>query len=71
MEYMAGWYSGYINQPSFNSEELKVRQLESIGNLIKVKSYKLCLNYNIGASSISQKLDADVFICGSIKKQMA
>ena len=51
------------------SEELKVRQIESINNLIKRKSI---VNYAsltpLIASMISQKLDANIFINGSIKQ---
>jgi TolB-like protein/Tfp pilus assembly protein PilF len=52
-----------------NSEDLKVRQTESINNLIQSKglaNYAL-LTPTI-ASNISQKLDANVFIYGSIKQ---
>ncbi len=52
-----------------NSEELKVRQIESINGLIQSKGlmdYE-SITPNI-AGKISQKLNADIFIYGSIKK---
>jgi tetratricopeptide (TPR) repeat protein len=51
-----------------NSEELKVRQPESINKLIQSKraSNYASITPSV-ASNISQKLDANVFICGSIK----
>ena len=52
-----------------NSEELKVRQTESINNLIQSKGLPNYASITpTVAGSISQKLDANVFICGSIKK---
>ena len=55
-----------------NSEELKVRQIESISNLIQSKGFT---NYSsitpYVAGNISQKLDADVFIYGSIKQSLS
>jgi len=52
-----------------NSGDLKVRQPETINNLIKGKGFT---NYSLFtpsiASDISQKLDANIFIYGSIKQ---
>ncbi len=52
-----------------NSEELKVRQIETINSLLNSKGLT---NYSSispsAASSISQKLDAIVFILGSINQ---
>ncbi len=52
-----------------NSEDLKVRQTESIHSLIQSKGL---MNYASitpsVASNISQKLDADIFVYGSIKQ---
>ena len=52
-----------------NSEELKVRQIETINNLLHSKGFT---NYSSispsAAGSISQKLDAIVFILGSINQ---
>lgn len=52
-----------------NSEELKVRQIESINNLIQSKGLTNYASITPAfASTISQKLDANVFIYGSIKQ---
>jgi tetratricopeptide (TPR) repeat protein len=66
------WQDGIQNElitSLTNSEELKVRQLESVNNLIQRKGPN---NYSSitssFASDISKKLDANVFIYGSIKK---
>jgi TolB-like protein len=52
-----------------NSEELKVRQAESINNLVKSQGI---INYASitpsVASSISQKVEANVLVYGSIKQ---
>jgi tetratricopeptide (TPR) repeat protein len=54
---------------SNSPDELKVRQIESINNLIRSKGID---NYSSitpsVANSISQKLNSEVFICGSIKQ---
>jgi tetratricopeptide (TPR) repeat protein len=52
-----------------NSEELKVRQIESTSNLIESKGLSdyASLTPSV-AGKLSQKLDADVFIYGSIKQ---
>ena len=67
------WQNGIqdilVSYLSNSPEELKVRQTESINNLIRSNSLT---NYGSitpsMASMISQKLDADVFIFGSIKQ---
>ena len=52
-----------------NSEELKVRQTESINSLIQSKGLTNYASITPSvASTISQKLDANVFIYGSIKQ---
>ena len=66
------WQDGIQNElitSLTNSEELKVRQTESINNLIQSKGF---INYaSITpslASDLSRKLDASVFIHGTIKQ---
>jgi tetratricopeptide (TPR) repeat protein len=55
-----------------NSKELKVRQTESITGLLKSKDYIDYASITPSvASSISRKLDASVFIHGSIKQSDA
>jgi tetratricopeptide (TPR) repeat protein len=55
-----------------NSEELKVRQIESTGNLIQSKGLNDYASITpTVAGKISQKLDADVFIYGTIKQSSA
>jgi len=52
-----------------NSEELKVRQTESINSLIQIKGLTNYASITPSmASSVSQKLDADVFVFGNIKQ---
>jgi tetratricopeptide (TPR) repeat protein len=52
-----------------NSEDLKVRQTESINNLIRSKGLTSYATITPSlASSISQKLDADFFVNGNIKQ---
>ena len=52
-----------------NSEELKVRQAESINKLIQSKGLTNYASVTPSvASSISQKLDANVLVCGSLNK---
>jgi tetratricopeptide (TPR) repeat protein len=52
-----------------NSEELKVRQTESVKSLIQSRGLDSYTSITPAfASSISQKLDANVFICGNIKQ---
>jgi tetratricopeptide (TPR) repeat protein len=66
------WQDGIQNElitSLTNSEELKVRQTESISNLIQSKgltNYASITPYV--ASTLSRKLDANVFIYGSIKQ---
>jgi tetratricopeptide (TPR) repeat protein len=66
------WQDGIQNElitSLTNSEELKVRQLESVNNLIQRKGLNnYALITSSFASDISQKLDANVFIYGSIKQ---
>jgi tetratricopeptide (TPR) repeat protein len=53
-----------------NSEELKVRQTESINNLIQVKGLTNYASITPSvASKISQKLEASLFIRGNITKE--
>jgi tetratricopeptide (TPR) repeat protein len=66
------WQDGIQNEiiaSLTNSEELKVRQIESISSLIQSKGLTnyASITPSVG-SSISQKLDANVFIYGSIKQ---
>jgi tetratricopeptide (TPR) repeat protein len=52
-----------------NSEELKVRQIESITTLLQSKGFAKNASVTPSiANTISQKLDADVFISGSINQ---
>jgi tetratricopeptide (TPR) repeat protein len=52
-----------------NSEELKVKQTESVNNLIQSKGIDDYASVTPSvASKISKKLGASVFICGTIKK---
>jgi len=52
-----------------NSEELKVRQTESVNTLIQSKGFTNYASITPSvASKISQKLDANIFIYGSIKQ---
>ena len=66
------WQQGIQNELASsltNSEELKVRQTELINSLIQSKGVTDYASLTPSfARSISQKLDADVFIFGSIKK---
>jgi tetratricopeptide (TPR) repeat protein len=66
------WQDGIQNElisNLTNSEELKVRQTESINYLIRSKGVTdySSLSQSV-ASNISKKLDSDVFIYGSIKQ---
>ena len=66
------WQDGIQNElitSLTNCEELKVRQTESINGLIQSKGYASYSSITPSvARIISQKLDADVFIYGSIKQ---
>ena len=66
------WQDGIQNElisSLTNSEELKIRQIESIAGLLQNKGLTNYASITPGiASTISQKLDADVFIYGSIKQ---
>jgi tetratricopeptide (TPR) repeat protein len=66
------WQDGIQNElitSLTNSEELKVRQTESINNLIQSKGLTNYASITQSmASKISQKLDANVFVYGSIKQ---
>jgi tetratricopeptide (TPR) repeat protein len=66
------WQDGIQNElitSLTNSEELKVRQTESINNLIQSKGLTNYASITPSvASKISQKLDANVFVYGSIKQ---
>jgi TolB-like protein/Tfp pilus assembly protein PilF len=66
------WQDGIQNElitSLTNSEELKVRQTESINSLIQSKGLTNYASITPSvASTISQKLDANVLIYGSIKK---
>jgi TolB-like protein/tetratricopeptide (TPR) repeat protein len=53
-----------------NSEELKVRHRESVASIFQSKGLTNYASITPSvASNISQKLDANVFICGSIKQE--
>jgi TolB-like protein len=55
-----------------NSEELKVRQIETVNSLLRSKGLKNYASITPSfASTISQKLDANVLIYGSIKQASA
>jgi tetratricopeptide (TPR) repeat protein len=66
------WQEGIQNElitSLTNSEELKVRQTESINDLIQSKGFTNYASITPSiASNVSQKLDADVFIYGTIKQ---
>jgi TolB-like protein len=66
------WQDGIQNElitSLTNSAELKVRQTESINSLIQSKGLANYASITPSvASTISRKLDANVFICGSIKQ---
>jgi tetratricopeptide (TPR) repeat protein len=66
------WQDGIQNElinNLTNSEELKVRQVESITGLIQSKGLTNYASITPSiASTLSQKLDANVFIYGSIKE---
>ncbi len=66
------WQNGIQNElitSLTNSEELKVRQTESINGLIQSKGLTNYASITPSvASTLSQKLDANVFIYGSIKQ---
>jgi tetratricopeptide (TPR) repeat protein len=66
------WQDGIQNElitSLTNSEELKVRQPESINTLIQSKGLTNYASITPSvASTISQKLDANIFIYGSIKQ---
>ena len=66
------WQDGIQNElitSLTNSEELKVRQTESVNKLIQSKGLTNYVSITpFVASNISQKLDANVFIYGSIKE---
>ena len=66
------WQDGIQNElitSLTNSEELKVRQTEPINNLIQSKGLTNYASITPSvASKISQKLDANVFVYGSIKQ---
>jgi len=66
------WQDGIQNElitSLTNSEELKIRQVESVNNLIQRKGLANYASITPSfASIISQKLEADVFVVGSLKK---
>jgi tetratricopeptide (TPR) repeat protein len=66
------WQNGIQNElitSLTNSEEIKVRQLETINNLLQSKGLTNYASITPSvASIISRKLDANIFICGSIKQ---
>jgi tetratricopeptide (TPR) repeat protein len=66
------WQDGIQNElinKLTNSEELRVRQLESISELLHGKGITSYASITPSvASTISQKLDANVYICGSIEQ---
>jgi AraC-like DNA-binding protein/TolB-like protein len=67
------WQNGIQNEvinSLTNSEELRVRQPESINSLIQSKGLANYASITPSAArSISQKLKADIFVYGSIKQQ--
>ena len=69
------WQDGIQNElisSLTNTEELKIRQIESITGLLQNKGLTNYASITPSiASTISQKLDADVFIFGSIKQVSA
>ncbi|MCJ7450081.1 MAG: tetratricopeptide repeat protein [Bacteroidales bacterium] len=66
------WQDGIQNElitSLTNSEEIKVRQLETINNVLRSKGFTNYTSITLSvASIISRKLDANVFISGSIKQ---
>jgi tetratricopeptide (TPR) repeat protein/TolB-like protein len=66
------WQDGIQNElitSLTNSEELKVRQTETINNLIQRKGFTNYASITTPvASTLSQKLDANIFIIGTIKQ---
>jgi tetratricopeptide (TPR) repeat protein len=66
------WQNGIQNElitSLTNSEEIKVRQLETINSVLQSKGFTNYASITPSiASIISQKLDANIFIYGSIKK---
>jgi tetratricopeptide (TPR) repeat protein/AraC-like DNA-binding protein len=67
------WQDGIQNEliaSLTNSEELKIRQTESINSLIQSKGLTNYVSITPSvARTISQKLEADIFVYGSIKQQ--
>jgi tetratricopeptide (TPR) repeat protein len=69
---LEGWIQDNLINLLSNSEELKVKQTESISAIIKSKG--ITANASITpslAGLVSRKLDANIFIYGSIKKDIA
>jgi tetratricopeptide (TPR) repeat protein len=67
--YQLGIQDNLINYLSNNPEELEVRQTESIINILKSTGFTNYASITPSvASAISQKLDANVFISGSINQ---
>jgi tetratricopeptide (TPR) repeat protein len=67
--YQLGIQDNLINYLSNNPEELEVRQTESITNILKSKGFTNYASITPSvASTISQKLDANVFIYGSLNQ---
>jgi tetratricopeptide (TPR) repeat protein len=67
------WQSGIqdilVSNLSNSPEELKVRQMESINDLIRAKGFTNYATITPSvARNISQKLEADIFVYGSIKQ---
>ena len=67
------WQDGIQNElvnNLTNSEELQIRQIESITDLIKNTGHTSAASLTpSAASTISQKLDASIFIYGSLKQE--
>jgi tetratricopeptide (TPR) repeat protein len=69
---LQGWIQDNLTNLLSNSEELKVKKTESVSTIINSKG--ITTNASITpslAGSISRKLDANIFIYGSIKKDAA
>lgn len=66
---LQGWIQDNLTNLLSNSEELKVKKTESVSAIINSKGIttKASITPSL-ASSISRRLDADIFIYGNIKK---
>jgi tetratricopeptide (TPR) repeat protein len=65
------WIQDNLIASLSNSKELRVRQTQSINTLLQSQGlYDYASLTPSSASTISKKLDADVFICGSVKQSV-